>query len=130
MDGETMKVMIIAPPEVGRFARVVEKLEKPMRYLLYSMTFSVCAATLFGVRWSILTTRKDRDRNRSKDNRDKDRDEKITEVLEKMVEDEQGDMKNKKKKLSKPKEREISHMPTKSGKSGDGADPLIVRRAD
>ena len=72
-----MKVMIIAPPELhthlGRFTRVVEKLEKPLRYLLYSLTFGVCAVTLFGMRWSILTTRRDRDRARSKEDRDKDR---------------------------------------------------------
>ena len=76
-----MKVMIIAPPELhnnlGRFTRVAEKLEKPLRYLLYSLTFSVCAVTLFGMRWSILTSNKDRDRTRSKENRDRDRYDKV-----------------------------------------------------
>ena len=76
-----MKVMIMAPPELhnnlGRFTRVAEKLEKPLRYLLYSLTFSVCAVTLFGMRWSILTSNKDRDRTRSKENRDRDRCDKV-----------------------------------------------------
>ena len=129
-----MKVMIITPPELythfGRFTRVAEKLEKPLRYLLYSLTFSVCASTLFGVRWSILTTRKDRG-IRSKEDRGKDRGDKIKEAIEKMVnEDDKDDKIKKKKKSLTRKDREISPKPNKSSKSGDEADPFVVRHAD
>ena len=135
-----MKVMIIAPPELhthfGRCMRVAEKLEKPLRYLLYSMTVSVCAATFFGVRWSILTTRKERGL-KSKEDRGKDRGDKIKEALEKMVnEEEAGEKIKKKKKSMMRKDREVSPKPTynnnnnKSSKSGDEADPFVVRHAE
>ena len=104
-----MKVMIIAPPELHTlfgWCMGGRKLRSPaVPSLQYDRQ---CVRCYLGVRWSILTTRKERGL-KSKEDRGKDRGDKIKEALEKMVnEEEAGEKIKKKKKSMMRKDREVS----------------------